>query len=225
MSSVVQVRIVHAVETRGSRLNAVGWRAAGPSGRRTAPTSRRSRGSLRWSRELRPDQRRRGELRDRHEAELRPPTISSAAAAMSSCFNVGLACRVFAKCPVPGVSQCRPCQIFVQSSYRLTAMDRPYLRIGALEQQVGVSPELLRAWEHRIAPASDRMAAFGPRPPTSIRAMRRHLEAGVSPPRSGAAGPRRDARGRDRVVNRSAALRASCRRPSIDSTNRVLTPP
>ena len=64
-------------------------------------------------------------------------------------------------------------------------MDEPYLRIGALGQRVGVSPELLRAWEHRYGLLQPLRSDGGFRLYTSaddqrVRAMRRHLKAGVS---------------------------------------------
>lgn len=64
-------------------------------------------------------------------------------------------------------------------------MDEPYLRIGALGQRVGVSPELLRAWEQRYGLLQPVRTEGGFRLYSSaderrVRAMRRHLDAGVS---------------------------------------------
>jgi DNA-binding transcriptional MerR regulator len=64
-------------------------------------------------------------------------------------------------------------------------MDEPYLRIGALGQRVGVSPELLRAWEQRYGLLQPLRSEGGFRLYSSadeqrVRAMRRHLSAGVS---------------------------------------------
>ena len=64
-------------------------------------------------------------------------------------------------------------------------MDEPYLRIGALGQRVGVSPELLRAWEQRYGLLQPLRSDGGFRLYSSadeqrVRAMRRHLNAGVS---------------------------------------------
>jgi DNA-binding transcriptional MerR regulator len=64
-------------------------------------------------------------------------------------------------------------------------MDEPYLRIGALAQRVGVSPELLRAWEQRYGLLQPLRTEGGFRLYSSVderrvRAMRRHLDAGVS---------------------------------------------
>ena len=64
-------------------------------------------------------------------------------------------------------------------------MDAPYLRIGALSERVGVSPELLRAWEQRYGLLQPLRSEGGFRLYSSddelrVRAMRRHLSAGVS---------------------------------------------
>ena len=64
-------------------------------------------------------------------------------------------------------------------------MDEPYLRIGALSERVGVSPELLRAWEQRYGLLQPLRSDGGFRLYSSadeqrVRAMRRHLDAGVS---------------------------------------------
>jgi DNA-binding transcriptional MerR regulator len=64
-------------------------------------------------------------------------------------------------------------------------MDEPYLRIGALSERVGVSPELLRAWEQRYGLLRPLRSDGGFRLYSSadeqrVRAMRRHLNAGVS---------------------------------------------
>jgi len=61
----------------------------------------------------------------------------------------------------------------------------PYLRIGALSRRVGVSPELLRAWEQRyglLQPIRSRggFRLYSLADEERIRAMRRHLDAGVS---------------------------------------------
>src|SRR4051794_34213685 len=60
-----------------------------------------------------------------------------------------------------------------------------HLRIGALSRRVGVSPELLRAWEQRYGLLQPTRSAGGFRLYSTadeerIRAMRRHLDAGVS---------------------------------------------
>jgi DNA-binding transcriptional MerR regulator len=59
------------------------------------------------------------------------------------------------------------------------------LRIGALSRRVGVSPELLRAWEHRYGLLRPVRSAGGFRLYSAadeerVHAMRRHLDAGVS---------------------------------------------
>ncbi len=64
-------------------------------------------------------------------------------------------------------------------------MDEPYLRIGALSERVGVSPELLRAWEQRYGLLQPVRSNGGFRLYASadeqrVRAMRRHLDSGVS---------------------------------------------
>ncbi len=60
-----------------------------------------------------------------------------------------------------------------------------HLRIGALSRLVGVSPELLRAWEQRYgllqpvrSPGGFRL--YSTADEERVRSMRRHLEAGVS---------------------------------------------
>ena len=60
-----------------------------------------------------------------------------------------------------------------------------YLRIGALSRRVGVSPELLRAWEQRYGLLKPVRSAGGFRLYSAadedrVRSMRRHLDAGVS---------------------------------------------
>ena len=64
-------------------------------------------------------------------------------------------------------------------------MNAPYLRIGALSDRVGVSPELLRAWEQRYGLLRPLRSEGGFRLYSSadelrVRAMRRHLDTGVS---------------------------------------------
>lgn len=64
-------------------------------------------------------------------------------------------------------------------------VDPAHLRIGALSRRVGVSPELLRAWEQRyglLQPvrSSGGFRLYSPADEARIRSMRRHLEAGVS---------------------------------------------
>ena len=64
-------------------------------------------------------------------------------------------------------------------------MEGSYLRIGALSERVGVSPELLRAWEQRYGLLQPLRSDGGFRLYSSadeqrVRAMRRHLSAGVS---------------------------------------------
>jgi DNA-binding transcriptional MerR regulator len=59
------------------------------------------------------------------------------------------------------------------------------LRIGALSRRVGVSPELLRAWEQRYGLLQPVRSAGGFRLYSAaderrVRSMRRHLDAGVS---------------------------------------------
>jgi DNA-binding transcriptional MerR regulator len=58
------------------------------------------------------------------------------------------------------------------------------LRIGALSRRVGVSPELLRAWEQRYGLLEPLRTGGGfrlytPADEERVRAMRRHLDAGV----------------------------------------------
>jgi DNA-binding transcriptional MerR regulator len=63
--------------------------------------------------------------------------------------------------------------------------DEAQLRIGALSRRVGVSPELLRAWEQRYGLLRPGRSAGGfrlysPADEERVHAMRRHLDAGVS---------------------------------------------
>jgi DNA-binding transcriptional MerR regulator len=63
-------------------------------------------------------------------------------------------------------------------------MDEALLRIGALSRRVGVSPELLRAWERRYGVLQPRRTEGGFRLYSAaderrVRAMLRHVEAGV----------------------------------------------
>ncbi|HVG99135.1 MAG TPA: cobalamin B12-binding domain-containing protein [Miltoncostaeaceae bacterium] len=60
-----------------------------------------------------------------------------------------------------------------------------HLRIGALSRRVGVSPELLRAWEQRyglVRPLRSRggFRLYSHADEERVRSMRRHLDAGVS---------------------------------------------
>ena len=60
-----------------------------------------------------------------------------------------------------------------------------HLRIGALSRRVGVSPELLRAWEQRyglLQPvrSSGGFRLYSTADEERVRSMRRHLDAGVS---------------------------------------------
>ena len=60
-----------------------------------------------------------------------------------------------------------------------------HLRIGELSRRVGVSPELLRAWERRYGLLQPTRSAGGFRlyseaDETRVRAMREHLDAGLS---------------------------------------------
>ena len=64
-------------------------------------------------------------------------------------------------------------------------MSEPHLRIGALSQRVGVSPELLRAWEQRyglLEPVRSNggFRLYSAADEVRVRSMQRHLEAGVS---------------------------------------------
>jgi DNA-binding transcriptional MerR regulator len=63
--------------------------------------------------------------------------------------------------------------------------DSAHLRIGALSRRVGVSPELLRAWEQRYGLLQPIRSAGGFRlystaDEVRVRVMQRHLDAGVS---------------------------------------------
>src|SRR6476661_4574003 len=63
--------------------------------------------------------------------------------------------------------------------------DAAHLRIGALSRRVGVSPELLRAWEQRYGLLQPSRSSGGFRlysgaDEARVRSMRRHLGAGLS---------------------------------------------
>ena len=63
--------------------------------------------------------------------------------------------------------------------------DSAHLRIGALSRRVGVSPELLRAWEQRyglLQPirSDGGFRLYSTADEARVRAMQRHLDAGVS---------------------------------------------
>jgi DNA-binding transcriptional MerR regulator len=63
--------------------------------------------------------------------------------------------------------------------------DTAHLRIGALSQRVGVSPELLRAWERRYGLLQPTRSAGGFRlysgaDEVRVQTMQRHLDAGLS---------------------------------------------
>jgi DNA-binding transcriptional MerR regulator len=60
-----------------------------------------------------------------------------------------------------------------------------HLQIGALSRRVGVSPELLRAWEQRyglLQPVRSRggFRLYSPADEERVRAMRRYMDAGIS---------------------------------------------
>ena len=64
-------------------------------------------------------------------------------------------------------------------------MGDSHLRIGALSRRVGVSPELLRAWEQRyglLEPvrSDGGFRLYSAADEQRVRSMQRHLEAGVS---------------------------------------------
>src|SRR5689334_15176576 len=63
--------------------------------------------------------------------------------------------------------------------------DSAHLRIGALSKRVGVSPELLRAWERRYGLLQPIRSAGGFRlysgaDEARVQSMQRHLDAGLS---------------------------------------------
>lgn len=64
-------------------------------------------------------------------------------------------------------------------------MNEPHLRIGALSRRVGVSPELLRAWEQRYgllrpARSDGGFRLYSSADEQRVHSMRRHLDDGVS---------------------------------------------
>lgn len=64
-------------------------------------------------------------------------------------------------------------------------MDEPHLRIGALSERVGVSPELLRAWEQRYGlldpvRSDGGFRLYSAADERRVRAMKGHLAAGIS---------------------------------------------
>jgi MerR family transcriptional regulator, light-induced transcriptional regulator len=77
------------------------------------------------------------------------------------------------------------CQAFVQSLYTAAVTAGPHVRIGELSRRVGVSAELLRAWERRYGLLSPERSSggfrlYGRDDEERVRLMQRHLEAGVS---------------------------------------------
>ena len=65
------------------------------------------------------------------------------------------------------------------------SINSAHLRIGALSRRVGVSPDLLRAWERRyglLQPIRSQggFRLYSPADEERVRVMRRHLDAGVS---------------------------------------------
>ena len=75
--------------------------------------------------------------------------------------------------------------MFVEIWCRLGHEQAAHLRIGALSRRVGVSPELLRAWEQRyglLRPLRSRggFRLYSPADEERVRSMQRHLDAGVS---------------------------------------------
>lgn len=70
-------------------------------------------------------------------------------------------------------------------SCTVLAMTAPSLRIGELSRRVGVSPELLRAWERRyglLEPArtDGGLRLYSPEDVRRVRAMQAHLQSGLS---------------------------------------------
>jgi len=79
----------------------------------------------------------------------------------------------------------RSCQIYVQILYSHPVDEAGHLRIGELSRRVGVSPELLRAWERRyglLRPARSPggLRLYSDADLERVRAMQQHLAAGVA---------------------------------------------
>jgi DNA-binding transcriptional MerR regulator len=77
------------------------------------------------------------------------------------------------------------CQMCVQCLYNSAMALAPQLRIGELSRRIGVSPELLRAWERRYGLLRPERSGggfrlYGPADEQRIRLMQEHLERGLS---------------------------------------------
>jgi DNA-binding transcriptional MerR regulator len=102
--------------------------------------------------------------------------------------------------------------------------DTAHLRIGALSKRVGVSPELLRAWERRYgllrpirSPGGFRL--YSGADEARVQAMQRHLEAGLSAAEASRLAvaeadrvPAEPEPGRARLTESAAALEAALAR-------------
>ncbi len=95
-------------------------------------------------------------------------------------------------------------------------MDSAHLQIGALSRRVGVSPELLRAWEKRYGLLKPIRSAGGFRlysraDELRVRSMRRHLDAGVSAAQAARLALAEDAPAGDRDADSAGALERGSR--------------
>src|SRR5271167_2381004 len=84
--------------------------------------------------------------------------------------------------------------------------DGPRLRIGELSRRVGVSPELLRAWETRyglLSPArtAGGLRLFSEHDERRVLLMRRHIAAGLSASEAAVATLEDDATVQDRAAS------------------------
>jgi DNA-binding transcriptional MerR regulator len=101
-------------------------------------------------------------------------------------------------------------------------MSEPHLRIGALSQRVGVSPELLRAWEQRyglLEPvrSDGGFRLYSTADEERVRSMQRHLEAGISAAQAAQLARAETARGADdQLQSAGLAPLASQLRDALD---------
>src|SRR5690349_7139310 len=84
------------------------------------------------------------------------------------------------------------------------AATRELLRIGELSRRVGVSPELLRAWERRYglvdpARSDGGLRLYGPEDVERVELMQRHLAAGIAAAEAAAMAVRQDEPGATRL--------------------------
>src|SRR3954451_9454012 len=116
--------------------------------------------------------------------QLRPPTMSRAAA---TAFN-GFICTYFLEvlytyCNVAAAAL--TVKALSKSCKNSVMADDGVLRIGELSKRAGVSPQLLRAWEHRYGLLQPERSSGGLRLYSAadverVQLMRRHLADGLA---------------------------------------------